>query len=504
MKFNQRFRMLLAVAVAIGTLLLLLFLFFATQSILDVWARLQTLPSWLFYLYLALIAAVILSSGWIIYKLFFPNRTRSKINTAPPTAESLVQEIEQVEDTGIDMTAIREELAKLQERKAAGQINIAFYGDVSTGKSSIIKALLPSADVEINLRGGSTREISEYRWTSSAGDQLLLTDLPGRNEADGELDELALDEAVRAQIVVYVTDSDLSRTQFTDIKTLYQFNKPTLIAVNKSDQYTKEEQDQIRDQIESRFDHQGPKVVFVQSGGQEEVVRVSPDGHEETFTRPRKVKVDALSKAIQAIIDDREELLGELRDSSVFSLVKQKIDDTKRAHRLEQGKKIVTTSTRNAVIGAMAAMAPGTDIVIQGIIGTKMVQDLCKLYDSPVSQLDLDQFLDFSQNQVKKTLPLILAVIGNGLKAFPGLGTVAGGLVHAVAYGLIFDALGNAVLHTLEQRGELKAKPAADKFREMLSGNLEERTKTFARLVIDHYKSDSGSKQTANDDTQRS
>ncbi|MBK8454007.1 MAG: GTPase [Thiofilum sp.] len=495
MKFNQRFRMLLAGAVLVGTVLLLLFVFFATQSLLDVWARLQTLPSWLFYTYLALILGVIFSSAWVIYKLMFPNRSRLAVNQAPPTAESLAQEIEQVEDTGIDMSAIRAELAKLQQRKAAGQIHIAFYGDVSTGKSSIIKALLPEANVEINIRGGSTREIAEYRWTSSAGDQLLLTDLPGRNEADGELDQVALDEAVRAQIVVYVTDSDLSRTQFNDIITLYQFNKPTIIAVNKSDLYTPEEQNQIRTQIESRFEDQGPKVVFVQSGGQEEVVRITPEGHEETFMRPRKIKIEALAKAIQTIIDDRDELLGELRDASVFSLVKQKLDATKREHRHDQGKKIVHTSTRNAVLGAMAAMAPGTDIVIQGIIGTRMVQELCKLYDSPVSQLDLDDFLDFSQNQVKKTLPLILAVIGNGLKAFPGLGTVAGGLVHAVAYGLIFDALGNAVLHTLEQRGELKAAPAAITFREMLSGNLEERTKTFARLVIDHYKSDSSAKQ---------
>ena len=105
-----------------------------------------------------------------------------------------------------------------------------------------------------------------------------------------------------------------------------------------------------------------------------------------------------------------------------------------------------------------------------------------------MSDLDIDQFLNFSQGQLNKSIPVVLAVAGNGLKAFPGIGTVAGGLVHAVAYGLIFDALGNAVSHTLEQRGKLKAAPAVATFQEMLSGNLEERTKTFARLVIDQYR----------------
>ena len=114
-----------------------------------------------------------------------------------------------------------------------------------------------------------------------------------------------------------------------------------------------------------------------------------------------------------------------------------------------------------------------------------MVKDLCELYDAPVKQLDIDKFLDFSQDQLKKSVPLILAVAGNGLKAFPGIGTVAGGLVHAVAYGMIFDALGKSVTKTLEQRGQLRAAPAALTFKEMLSENLESRAKLFARLVFE-------------------
>ena len=104
--------------------------------------------------------------------------------------------------------------------KETGTIYVALFGNVSTGKSSIIKTLLPEADIDINVRGGSTQDIAQYTWASSSGDQLVLTDLPGRNEASGSLDELASDEAVRAQVVIYVTDSDLSRTQFDDIQAL--------------------------------------------------------------------------------------------------------------------------------------------------------------------------------------------------------------------------------------------------------------------------------------------
>ena len=103
-------------------------------------------------------------------------------------------------------------------------------------------------------------------------------------------------------------------------------------------------------------------------------------------------------------------------------------------------------------------------------------------------QLDIDKLLNFSGGQMKKSTPLILAVAGNGMKAFPGIGTITGGLTHAVAYGLIFDALGHAVNKTLQQRGKLQAAPAAITFKEMLSENLESRAKLFAKLVFENQK----------------
>ena len=493
MKINAYLRWIISGGILVLTLMFLFFLFFATKNFLELWDRLDQLPEWLFYTYSALVFVVLLFSGWLIYKLFTtgrPPKVPPLVRTEPVTQESLAKEIQQIESIGMDTTELHEELGKLEERREAGQVHIAFFGDVSTGKSSIIKALLPEAGVEISLRGGSTREVHEYTWQTSAGDRLLLTDLPGRNEVEGTLDEAARDEAIRAQIVVYVTDSDLSRSQYQDIQELASFAKPMVIAINKADQYTLDERRQIEERILSRFNaEKPPTVVFIQAGGIEEILRVYPDGREETIQRPRKPNIKALADYLQTEIDHHLESLTKLRDASVYHLVQEKLDETRTEFRQKEAEKIVRASTGKAILGALASVSPGTDLVIQGVIGTRMVQDLCKLYDVPVRQLDIDQFLNFSQGQLKKSVPLVLAVAGTGLKAFPGIGTVAGGLVHAVAYGLIFDALGHAVARTLEQKGTLKAATAAATFQEMLSGNLEERTKTFARLVVELYRS---------------
>ncbi|MCK5896855.1 MAG: 50S ribosome-binding GTPase, partial [Cocleimonas sp.] len=371
--------------------------------------------------------------------------------------------------------------------------------------SSIIKTLLPDAKIVTDVRGGSTSKINEYTWTSTSGDQLILTDLPGRSEADGNLDELAHDEAVRAQVVIYVTDSDLTRSQYNDILNLRSYGKPMIIALNKSDRFSIEEKDLLKERFNEQFDQKEQpsnllpvignnknskhlQLTFIKSGGTEEVVRIYPDGREEKVLRPRKADVSALANALQKEIDSQSNLLETLRDASVFVLVKQKLDHDKVEFRREKATKIVHRSTRNAVLGALASVSPGTDLVVQGVLGTLMVKKLCELYDVPMRKLDVEKFLNFSQGQVKKSVPILLAVAGNGMKAFPGIGTVTGGLTHAVAYGLIFDALGKAVAKTLEERGQLRAAPAAITFKEMLSENMETRAKLFAKLVFDNRK----------------
>jgi signal recognition particle receptor subunit beta len=491
MKLTSHLRWLLAGIILLLTLLFLFFLFFATRNFLDLWDRLQQLPAWLMYLYASLIGIVLLFSLWVIYRLMTGGK-QDKLSTPkrsePVTEEAIVQQIEQIEAAGMDVAPVQAELERLHERKAEGHVHIAFFGDVSTGKSSIIKGLLPEAGVDINVRGGSTREVREYGWQTIQGDDILLTDLPGRNEASGILDAISRDEAIRAHIVVYVTDSDLSRSQFQDIVELAAFGKPMLIAVNKRDQFTRQEQQQLAERISARFAEKPPDVVFIQGGGMEEISRIYPDGREEQIIRPCKIDVSPLVAWVTREIDQRLEWLSRKRDGSVLNLAQEMLDTTRAQYRRKQAESIVRSSTVKAIIGALAAISPGTDIVIQGIIGARMVQDLCKLYDSPISQLDLDQFLNFSQGRLRKSIPLLLAVAGNGLKAFPGIGTVAGGLAHAVAYGLIFDALGSCVAQTLEQRGTLKPATAAATFQEMLSGNLEDRTKTIARLVIDQYR----------------
>jgi hypothetical protein len=169
----------------------------------------------------------------------------------------------------------------------------------------------------------------------------------------------------------------------------------------------------------------------------------------------------------------------------VFELVAQRLDEKEAEHRRERAGELIRSYTRKAIVGALAAVSPGADVLIQGYLGTGLVRDLCEVYGIPAKEIDVGRLLKLSQGYVGRSLPILLAVAGNALKAFPGVGTIAGGLTHAVAYGLIFDALGNGLRASLDEGGELRPAAAARKFQESLGEDLGARTVRIARLALE-------------------
>jgi hypothetical protein len=176
--------------------------------------------------------------------------------------------------------------------------------------------------------------------------------------------------------------------------------------------------------------------------------------------------------------------MEQLRDTAVLLLAAEKLEQARDAHREQKAGELVETYSKRAVVGALAAVAPGSDLIIQGLLATRLIQALCKLYGVSVKDVEIDSFLRLAGGKVKKLTAITLAITGNALKAFPGIGTLTGGLIHAVAYGMIFDSLGRAAAETLASRGELRPYPAAKAFEEMLNDNLEAGAIRFAKLAL--------------------
>lgn len=490
-------RLLLAAAVSLGLALLLLITLYVTDIGFRVWAHLREAPPWFSLAYLLGLLMLATLGGWLLWRILFP-RKKDKHHARPdfvepevPDEAELTARLERAETQGVDAAAARRELMELGSRRETGEVHVALFGQVSMGKSSVVRALLPDAHPEVDPRGGTTRHLERHVWRSPAGDRLVLVDMPGLNEADGELEALSRDEAQRAHIVVYLVDGDLTRDQYQDIERIISLGKPVIVAVNKADLWGDQDRERIRERIRARLGQaRDLEVVTVSAGALREVTLVHSDGREEMVTRRSPPRVAELVRALQRRIDQDTGAIERLRDAAVFVLASDKLDSALAEHRRVQADAVVSDYTRKAVIGALAAVTPGTDVLIQGYLGVRMVKALCDLYEVPVHKVDIERLLGMASGRLGKLLPLTLAIAGNALKAFPGVGTLTGGLAHAVAYGLLFDGLGRAVARTLASRGELPPGIALRNFEETLGENLETRARRLAKLALSQDRPD--------------
>lgn len=493
------------VRVALGFLILLVFviaiaaLLFVTESALNVWDRLVQGPRVLLYGYLAVMAALAVTAIWLVVRLVVRRRIdRPDRGPARLSKSDIEARLREADDAGVDVGKAQAELQELASRQRAGSVHLCFFGEVSTGKSSLIKALVPDADVVIDALGGSTIDIRHYRWRNEEGSQILLTDVPGTGGLEDGLEEAAEEEARRAQVVIFVCEGDLTRAEKRAVKWLLALGKPLVLVMNKSDRYDAQEQAALMQRLLDHLSGLGgaiakDRVVAVSAGGQVDVIERKADGSEETVRRERPADIGVLVVAINRMLGEDAGELDARRDRAVFRLAAEKLAEAEQSYREQRSEQIIRASTRKAVVGALAAVSPGTDVIIQGYIGTTMTQTLCKLYGAAPRDLDVEEFLSLSQSRAGKALPLTLAVAGNGLKAFPGLGTVAGGLVHAVAYGLIFDALGRSLVQTLSKHGQLVPETAAKEFEEGISEHIEAGVRQVARMALDQQKEEDGS-----------
>ncbi len=490
MKLDRLVRTVIAVAVILAFIIAMAALLFISEAALNVWDRLKAGPPALLYAYVSVMLLLAVTALWLTWRLvvrrkIVPERTAQ---ATPMSRSEIEARIREADSSGVDVREARAELDELAARR--GAIQLCFFGEISSGKSSLVKALVPDADVAIDVVGGSTDEVSEYRWRNDAGAEISLVDVPGIGGGDGELSAIAANEARRSHIVLFVCDGDLTRPEVGAIQSLLAFDKPLVLVLNKADRFDAEEQAALMQKLLERIDAVGGElrrdhVVAVTAGGEAEVIERRPDGSEEAVKRERPADIGVLVVAINRLLEGDSAALDARRERAVFRMAASRLAEAEAAYRAQRSEQIIRSATRKAVIGALAAISPGTDILIQGYIGTTMTQQLCALFGAAPRDLDIEEFLSLSQSRVGRALPLSLAVAGNGLKAFPGVGTVAGGVVHAVAYGLIFDALGRSLVLTLRQHGRLVPEAAAKEFEEGISEHLEAGVRRIAKMALD-------------------
>lgn len=483
-------RLVMTAVIVVGVTIVIVAILAATDTVLSIWQRLHALAPWASALYWLLLALIATLTGWFSWRLMHgaarppsqPGQTYSR--------EDLEQRIQRLEQQGATATSAKAELRELTRRHQEETLYLALFGEMSSGKTSLINALLPDAHQETGVIGGTTTTAHYFHWRPEQGMAIDLVDLPGFSQHDGQsLTRLAADEAARAHVVIYVCDGDLNRGQWQQLNALTNLRKPMILVLNKADRYDETERARIETRLRESVDSKAVwDFVTTRAGGEETITVIDADGRESQRTRTRPPHIEQLAASIMRLVGARPAELREHQQLSGLLLAAGKLADSEQIFREQAADNLVHKYSRRAVVGALAAVAPGTDIVIQGALATALIKALCQLYDVSVREIDIDHFLQQATGKLKRNTSIVLAVAGNALKAFPGVGTLAGGAIHAVAYGMIFDTLGRAVARSLAQQHEWRPEAAAKAFEEQLLGNLETPAKYLVHTALGKFK----------------
>ncbi|MEQ8204570.1 MAG: GTPase, partial [Woeseia sp.] len=115
------------------------------------------------------------------------------------------------------------EVQAMLDKLEHGHLHIAAVGRVSTGKSSLLNALIGETRFASSPLHGETRHSSMAEWNEVSAGGVFLIDTPGLDEAGGEdRERIAREAAARADLVIFVLDGDITDTELQALRTIVE------------------------------------------------------------------------------------------------------------------------------------------------------------------------------------------------------------------------------------------------------------------------------------------
>jgi len=185
----------------------------------------------------------------------------AKADLTSRAKESLEETLAGLKLTREEENALADEIRQLRDlavKLDENVVEIAAFGLVSRGKSSVLNALLGREAFKTGSTHGTTTVKTAQDWQSvtlSDGDdpdsaRLVLVDTPGIDEVGGEAREaLARDVAQHADLLLFVVSSDMQRREYDALAQLREAQKPIILVFNQIDRYPDADRDQVYETI---------------------------------------------------------------------------------------------------------------------------------------------------------------------------------------------------------------------------------------------------------------
>ena len=309
---------------------------------------------------------------------------QSKKQAAKQSLESIDRLIERIQNT-VAIEALKQEKLRVENELSRGDLQVVVFGTGSSGKTSLIRALLNEIVGETGPSMGSTTRSLSYKLHLKGLDRgIQIIDTPGILEGgkEGRLREKdALLKASKADLLIVVVDSDLRETEYQLIKNLANVGKRLLLVLNKIDLRGIDEEKQLLNLLRIRTKEiVNPEDIIATTASPQSVPRIG------TYPFQPEPEIDKLVERLAKVLyEEGEELLSDnilLQCRNLGKIGKKVLNKQRERLARRCVDRYGWISSGVVVITPL----PGIELLGTAAVNAQMVIEIAKIYSVQITR----------------------------------------------------------------------------------------------------------------------
>jgi small GTP-binding protein len=281
-----------------------------------------------------------------------------------------------------------QQVQQLIDKLENQQVHIIAFGKVSSGKSSLLNALIGKQQFSTSPLHGETKTQQSSEWNKYQDQNMVVIDTPGTDEVAGEQrQQLAHNAAEIADIILFVVDGDLTQSQLSQLKLIAQPNTQIVLVLNKVDLYTDEEiEDLLSSLTEKTKNIIHTKNIVTSSAAPLPQVLIKEDmlGKQTREKLKIEVEISQVKQRIWDILEQDGKTLTALNASIFAGEISHKIAEKITQLRSNTAEKVVATYSIAKGIGVAFNPVPVADLLIAAGLDVAMIRKLSQVYGLPI------------------------------------------------------------------------------------------------------------------------
>ncbi|HBE50756.1 MAG TPA: hypothetical protein DDW76_18775, partial [Cyanobacteria bacterium UBA11369] len=359
-----------------------------------------------------------------------PPVDREAAEKAIAKVETVISQLEAEAQNHNAIPQLREKVAQLKAELDRKELTLAVTGGKTTGKTTLIHLLAESL-------------------VSHLKQSVTIKETPALFTGNG--DDTALDVAIASDLVLFVTNGDLTDSEFEFIQQLKAANQRVLLVFNKQDQYLPADREVVLQQLQQRMG--GDVVAIAASPKAVKVRQHQEDGSVNEWLEEQTPEITALTAQISQILAQESQQLVIATTWRKAGVLKAEAKGVLNGVRSDRAMPQIEQYQWIAAAAAFANPVPALDLVATGAINAQLVMDLSNIYQQKFS---LEQAKTVAGTMGSLMLKLGLVELSSqaitGILKSHAVTFVAGGAVQGVSAAYLTRLAGLSLIEYFQEQ----------------------------------------------------